>query len=219
MNEDGKIPYIPKFFTPVASEFGQGPDTYSMSYPGSVVPDTGDGCWSCYTKMRLGCPRLMGQCWTKLGCLRKKRYRRRHQLAGGRVQLVNKVESWEEKLAEAKQHGKTVVVKFSATWCTPCKEIAQPYRKLADKYSSLLFLAVDVDEMAVFKGVFNFWDYKVELYKELVCFTMQEFCTSWDIKATPTFYFFRDGQAIDKLVGANEFELQKKIAAVAEYRF
>ena len=45
---------------------------------------------------------------------------------------------------------------------------------------------------------------------------MQEFCTSWDIRATPTFYFFRDGQPIDKLVGANKFELQRKTAAIAE---
>lgn len=45
---------------------------------------------------------------------------------------------------------------------------------------------------------------------------MQEFSTSWDIKATPTFFFLRDGQQIDKLVGANKPELQKKITAVID---
>jgi len=43
---------------------------------------------------------------------------------------------------------------------------------------------------------------------------LQDFSTSWDIKATPTFFFLRDGQEIDKLVGANKPELEKKIAAV-----
>lgn len=45
---------------------------------------------------------------------------------------------------------------------------------------------------------------------------MQEFSTSWDIKATPTFFFLRDGQQIDKLVGANKPELQKKITAIID---
>lgn len=45
---------------------------------------------------------------------------------------------------------------------------------------------------------------------------MQEFSTSWDIKATPTFFFLKDGQQIDKLVGANKPELQKKIDAIMD---
>ncbi|KAL8159039.1 hypothetical protein V2J09_000576 [Rumex salicifolius] len=51
-----------------------------------------------------------------------------------------------------------------------------------------MFLTIDVDELT-------------------------ELSTSWDIKATPTFFFLRDGQQIDKLVGANKPELQKKIIA------
>lgn len=45
---------------------------------------------------------------------------------------------------------------------------------------------------------------------------MQEFSTSWDIKATPTFFFLKDGQQVDKLVGANKPELQKKVAAAVD---
>lgn len=45
---------------------------------------------------------------------------------------------------------------------------------------------------------------------------MQEFSTtSWDINATPTFFFLKDGRQIDKFVGADKVELPKKIAAVA----
>lgn len=44
----------------------------------------------------------------------------------------------------------------------------------------------------------------------------QEFSNSWDIKATPTFFFLREGRQVDKLVGANKVELQKKTAAIFE---
>ena len=52
--------------------------------------------------------------------------------------------------------------------------------------------------------------------KKLWCFLVQDFSTSWDIKATPTFFFLRDGQQVDKLVGANKPELQKKITAIVD---
>ena len=44
---------------------------------------------------------------------------------------------------------------------------------------------------------------------------MQEFSTSWDINATPTFFFLKDGRQVDKFVGADKVDLPKKIAAVA----
>ncbi|PQQ09280.1 thioredoxin H9 [Prunus yedoensis var. nudiflora] len=62
---------------------------------------------------------------------------------------------------------------------------------LSEQYTSLMFLVIDVDELT-------------------------DFSTSWDIKATPTFFFLRDGQQIDKLVGANKPELQKKIISIVD---
>ncbi|PIA38516.1 hypothetical protein AQUCO_02700013v1 [Aquilegia coerulea] len=110
---------------------------------------------------------------------------------GGNVQLVTTKEGWDEKLSEASRLGKIVVANFSATWCGPCRIIAQLYSELSEKYPSLMFLAVDVDELT-------------------------EFSSSWDIRATPTFFFLRDGKQIDKLVGANKPELQKKIVTFAD---
>uniref|UniRef100_A0A2K1XFD4 Thioredoxin domain-containing protein n=1 Tax=Populus trichocarpa TaxID=3694 RepID=A0A2K1XFD4_POPTR len=43
-----------------------------------------------------------------------------------------------------------------------------------------------------------------------------DFSASWEIKATPTFFFLRDGQQVDKLVGANKPELHKKITAILD---
>ncbi|XP_057541123.1 thioredoxin H-type-like [Amaranthus tricolor] len=130
----------------------------------------------------------MGQCWTRLrNC---KGHHKRRQI-GGKVQSISKEDIWEEKLTEARKNDKIVVVKFCAKWCKNCKEIATTYRELADKYPTLVFLSVDVDEMT-------------------------EFSASFDIKATPTFYFLRSGQPMDKLVGANKVELRRKLATIAE---
>ncbi|XP_057477254.1 thioredoxin H-type-like [Actinidia eriantha] len=113
------------------------------------------------------------------------------EFAGGNVHLITTKESWDEKLSEAKRDGKIVIANFSASWCGPCRVIAPLYCELSEKYPSLMFLTVDVDELT-------------------------DFSTSWDIKATPTFFFLRGGQQVDKLVGANKPELQKKITAIVD---
>lgn len=53
------------------------------------------------------------------------------------------------------------------------------------------------------------------IYQHALVF-LQDFSTSWDIKATPTFFFLKEGQQIDKLVGANKIELERKITAMAD---
>ncbi|XP_047946735.1 thioredoxin H9-like [Salvia hispanica] len=110
---------------------------------------------------------------------------------GGNVHLITTKETWEQKLDEAKRDGKLVVANFSAAWCGPCRVIAPFYVELSEKHPSVMCLTVDVDELT-------------------------DFSTSWDIKATPTFFFLKDGQQIDKLVGANKPELEKKLIAVLD---
>ncbi|CAL5428379.1 unnamed protein product [Camellia sinensis] len=75
------------------------------------------------------------------------------------------------------------------SWCGPCRLIAPFYSELSEKYPVLIFLSVDLDELT-------------------------EFSTTWDIKATLTFFFLRHGQQVEQLVGANKPELQKKVTAI-----
>ncbi|XP_022764243.1 thioredoxin H4-1-like [Durio zibethinus] len=112
------------------------------------------------------------------------------EFASRNVHHITTIQSWEEKLTEATRDGKILVANFSAPWSGPCRSIAPIYCELADKYPSFMFLTVDVDALA-------------------------EFSTSWDINATPTFFFLKDGRQVDKFVGADKVELPKKIAAVA----
>ncbi|CAK9319792.1 unnamed protein product [Citrullus colocynthis] len=113
------------------------------------------------------------------------------EFSAGNVHLITTKEAWDQKLEEANTGGKIVIANFSATWCGPCKMVAPFYSELSEKHPSLMFLVVDVDELT-------------------------DFSTSWDIKATPTFFFLKEGQQIDKLVGANKIELERKITAMAD---
>lgn len=108
-----------------------------------------------------------------------------------------------------------VVVNFSTGWCSPCRTITRTYIELADKYSSLLFLTVDVDSLAV-RFLLSFFFFPFFLLHLLIyiyiykCESWQEFSSSWDIKATPTFLFLRNGREVDKLVGSNKDKLLEK---------
>ncbi|CAD6271797.1 unnamed protein product [Miscanthus lutarioriparius] len=105
--------------------------------------------------------------------------------SSGKVTIIPDLKCWEQKLEEANELGQTVVVKFSATWCGPCRNAAPVYAELSLKHSDLVFVSIDVDELP-------------------------ELVTQFDVRATPTFIFMRDKKEIDKLVGGNQEDLQKK---------
>ncbi|KAG5616355.1 hypothetical protein H5410_016179 [Solanum commersonii] len=191
---------------------------------------------------------LMGQCWTKVCSQENNDVPPTFDLAGGNICLVTSMDKWEQKMSEANDSGKIAVVNFSASWCNPCRAAAPGYHELADKYTSMIFLTVDVDELAVsflcfvllsficINSVYSghSYDTPTMLSKFCTCSAnmleetissklvhighglMQELSTSWDIKATPTFIFFRDGRQVDKLVGVKKQELQQKLMNLAE---
>ncbi|XP_074354313.1 thioredoxin H9-like [Apium graveolens] len=114
----------------------------------------------------------------------------KEKLGASNITLVTDVDVWEEKLSEADEAGKIALVNFSADWCTPCRDVLPVFRSLAEQYTSLMFLIVDVDELP-------------------------DLSTSWEIKATPTFFFLKDGCELDKLVGANKEELRRRTEVMA----
>ncbi|XP_074568496.1 thioredoxin H4-1-like [Curcuma longa] len=128
----------------------------------------------------------MGNCFGKRG--KDADLQEEVDFKGGNVHVIASQEGWDQKISQAKKDGKIVVANFSATWCGPCRVMAPFYTELSEKYPALMFLTIDVDELS-------------------------EFSSSWDIRATPTFFFLRDGEQVDKLIGANKTELEKKIVS------
>lgn len=81
--------------------------------------------------------------------------------------------------------GKTII-KFTATWCGPCKKIAPVFEKLSSEYKDISFYEVDVD---------------IE----------EEFCNKMNVNSMPTFIFFNNGQEYKRLSGSNSSELETNV--------
>lgn len=69
-----------------------------------------------------------------------------------------------------------VVVDFFANWCGPCKMLAPVLEEMADEYKQVKFVKVDVDQ-------------DVDLARR------------YGIQSIPNVIFFKDGKAVDQLVG------------------
>ncbi|CBI19768.3 unnamed protein product, partial [Vitis vinifera] len=78
-----------------------------------------------------------------------------------------------------------VVVDFTASWCGPCRVISPFLAELAKKMPNVIFLKVDVDEL-------------------------ETVAKEWEVEAMPTFLFLKEGNVVDKVVGAKREELVQK---------
>jgi len=83
---------------------------------------------------------------------------------------------------------KLVVLDCFAQWCGPCKVIAPRVEKFSDDYKAATFFKLDVDEVP-------------DVAQEL------------GIRAMPTFMFFRDGEKVAEVVGANPKAIEAAIKA------
>jgi thioredoxin 1 len=83
---------------------------------------------------------------------------------------------------------KLVMVDFWATWCGPCRAIAPVVEELANEYEGRAVIAkCNVDEC-------------------------QDIPMQYGIRNIPTLLFFKNGQLVDRMVGAApKSELAKKI--------
>ena len=82
-----------------------------------------------------------------------------------------------------------VLIDFGATWCGPCKAIAPFFNSLKDKYPSIKFLKIDIDEN-------------------------QEMARKYNINNIPAFILFKDGLEKDRLVGANKVKLEEMVSSL-----
>ncbi|KAK3803840.1 hypothetical protein RRG08_029433 [Elysia crispata] len=96
-------------------------------------------------------------------------------------------EEFDSIIAETKT---LIVVDFFATWCGPCRAIAPELEKWSKEFEGeVLFLKIDVDEN-------------------------EDAAEEADISAMPSFHFYKNGEKIDEVVGANKDVIESKIRAL-----
>jgi len=70
-----------------------------------------------------------------------------------------------------------VVIDFSATWCEPCKRMEPILHKLAEEFTNITFIKVDV-------------------------YTFDNVSAIHNVRSMPTFVFFKNGKKVGDITGA-----------------
>tara|TARA_B100000963_G_scaffold269541_1_gene237673 strand:+ start:1786 stop:2121 length:336 start_codon:yes stop_codon:yes gene_type:complete len=87
------------------------------------------------------------------------------------------------ELKELVSKKKPLIIKFTATWCGPCKKIAPTFNNLFEKVKHLVdVVIVDADEGC-------------------------DICSALKVRGYPTFVSYVNGEMAESMVGASDSEL------------
>jgi thioredoxin 1 len=97
---------------------------------------------------------------------------------------MNKVtdETFQEKVIES---DKLTVVKFTASWCGPCKQIQPLLEEIEKETPDVIFWTADIDEN-------------------------REKAKSYSLRSVPQIFFFKNGEVKDQIVGTGFDKAQFK---------
>jgi thioredoxin 1 len=82
------------------------------------------------------------------------------------------------------------IVDFFADWCGPCKRIAPAFSQLGEQFPTVSFLKVNVDES-------------------------ESMANEFSVNALPTFLFFKNGNVVHKIEGADLKEVVSKLSELS----
>lgn len=96
--------------------------------------------------------------------------------------------NYDELLAQ----GKPMVIDFWATWCGPCRKVGPTIQELANEYEGQAIIGkVNIEEDA------------------------DDLVAEFGIRNVPTILFIKDGEVVDKVVGAApKSTLEEKLKAI-----
>jgi len=100
------------------------------------------------------------------------------------VSQITSNEQWQNALQTSDD--KLVVVDMFATWCGPCKVISPVVEGFSREFEDVAFYKVDVDD-------------NPDIAREL------------GVRAMPTFFFFKGGEKVGDVVGADARKLKAAI--------
>merc|ERR1719506_1381338 len=107
-------------------------------------------------------------------------------LRGGEVLEGKTQQEVEGILVKAGAEGKIVIIDFTASWCGPCKMIAPIFKELSDHFEKAVFVKVDVDENP-------------------------DTAAKYEVSAMPTFVIIKEGEIVERVMGANPNALKGSI--------
>ncbi|CAM6034170.1 unnamed protein product [Sphagnum compactum] len=87
-------------------------------------------------------------------------------------------------LQQAKASKRTAVVNYGAPWCHACRKMLPTFCNLSNDHAGALFIYADVDKCPE---------------------------TTQDVRYTPTFRFYRDGDKVDEFYGAGPQRLRDRV--------
>ena len=83
-----------------------------------------------------------------------------------------------------------IVVDCTAAWCGPCKMITPHYENMSKVYSGVKFYKLDID-------------------------SVPEVARKLNVRAVPTFVFFKGGRKVSEVQGANIRGVQKALEDIS----
>lgn len=102
----------------------------------------------------------------------------------GNLKSVSSDQNLKDLLQNIKSSKTSAVVNYGASWCHVCSQILPTFCQLSNEFPKLSFIYADIDECPE---------------------------TTQNIRYTPTFHFFRDGERVDEMLGAGEQRLQDRL--------